>query len=129
MNVLWPSLLLGNELDSNSISHDREVIDSYVDDPLVHSLISPRLGISMLEAGKWALDHAGEFALPLLLMHGEADPFTSIDASRTFAERLSGDCSFKTWEGMYHEIHNETGNGEVLTFIIDWLNERTDKVR
>ena len=127
MNVLWPSLSLDNELNAEGLSHDPGLIQTHKDDPLNHGYITPRLGISMLGAGQWALDHANEFPLPLLLMHGGADPFTSVQASRTFAERLSADHTFKIWEGMYHETHNELQKNEVINYLIDWLDKQTDK--
>jgi alpha-beta hydrolase superfamily lysophospholipase len=71
----------------------------------------------------WALEHAAEFQLPLLLMHGSADPITSANASRIFAERAGDKVTLKIWEGMYHEIHNEAEQAEVFKVMLDWLEK------
>jgi len=118
---LWPALPMGNELDPQGLSHDSEVVRAYSNDPLVHARISARLGMDMLWAGEWALEHAAEFPLPLLLMHGGADPLCSAEASRQFADRVPGDCTFKLWDGFYHEIHNEPEKEQVFDFMIAWL--------
>ena len=125
MYNLWPSLSLKNELDPKDISRNQDLIQTYTNDPLNHDLVSVRFGIDMLRAGEWALEHAAQFLLPLLLMHGGADSITSADASRRFAERLGGRCTFKLWEGLYHEIHNEPQKQEVFDFMTAWLQAHT----
>ncbi len=107
MNHLWPTFSQASGLDTQALSRDPAVVRAYENDPLVHARVSARLFVSTYQAGLWALDHAAEFPLPLLLMHGTADRLTSVEASRQFARRGSGDCTFKLWEGFYHEIHNE----------------------
>jgi alpha-beta hydrolase superfamily lysophospholipase len=71
------------------------------------------------------LDHyKGAFPVPLLLMHGGADGITSPQGSEDFAERITGDITFKKWDGLYHEIHNEPEKEEVMALIVSWINER-----
>jgi len=78
---------------------------------------------SCAEAGLWALERAAEFALPLLLMHGGADRLTSAAASREFAAKIKDGCAYKEWDGLFHEIHNEPEQQQVVAFMIDWLNQ------
>lgn len=121
MDKLWPAFTIANGLDTQDLSHDPEVICAYENDPLIHNRISARLFVSCYQAGWWALEHAVDFKLPLLLMHGSADRMTSAEASRQFADQVPGDCTFKMWEGLYHEIHNEPQQQEVFDFLIDWI--------
>ena len=100
------------------------MVQAYGNDPLNHNRISLRMFSQINGAGLWALDHAHQFSLPLLLMHGSADLITSPAASRQFASRVPGDCTFKLWEGLYHEIHNEPEQDQVIGFIIEWLRVR-----
>lgn len=123
MNRLHPSLSQPNGLDINAISRDPEVVRAYEEDPLVHDRISARLFVEMYQAGLWALDHGSEFRLPLLLMHGSADGLTSAGASEEFAGKVGEKCTFKRWEGFYHEVHNEPEHEEVFEFIRTWLDE------
>jgi len=127
MDKLFPRLTLPNGLNPADLSHDPAVVSAYVNDPLVHDRLSARLGVEALENGLWALDHAAEFSLPLLLLHGGADRMTSAEASREFASRAGSRCTLKIWEGMYHELHNEYGKDEVLSLIINWLERRAQR--
>jgi acylglycerol lipase len=124
MRSLWPTLSLSNELDRQGLSHDPEVVRAYNEDPLVHDRLSARLGMDMLQSGLWALEHAAAFPLPLLLMHGGADRITSAQASREFAAQAGDVCTLRIWDGLYHEIHNEPEQGQVFTYLLEWLNGR-----
>lgn len=122
MNFFWPTFTQASELDANALSRDLEVVRAYVDDPLVHDRISARLFVRVIyEASNWALAHASEFELPLLLMHGSGDCITSAEGSREFASKAGDNCSLKIWDGFYHELHNEPEKEAVLKFILDWM--------
>ena len=41
-----------------------------------------------------------------------------------FEKAVSEDKEYKKWEGMYHEIMNEDKGGEVVQFLIDWVDKR-----
>ena len=122
-----PSFTQNSPLDTSALSHDQKVVDAYNTDPLVHSKISARLFVGIYESGLWALDHADEFSVPLLLMHGTADRITSSAASAEFAKRASKIVTWHPWEGFYHEIHNEPEKAEVLKTMIGWLDAQLKK--
>ncbi len=122
MNNIAPGFTQKSGLDTAALSHDPNIVKAYNDDPLVHDKISARLFVGMYETGLWALDHAAEFSLPLLLMHGTADRLTSADASRQFAERGGKKVTWRAWDGLYHEIHNEPEKAKVIKVMIDWMN-------
>jgi alpha-beta hydrolase superfamily lysophospholipase len=115
-----PTFAQPSGLDTRAISRDPAAVRAYETDPLNHNLITAQLFNGIYAAGLWALDHAAEFALPLLLMHGSADRITSPAASAEFAARAPG-CAFRLWEGAYHEVHNEPEQREMLAAIGDWL--------
>jgi len=120
---LWPTFALGNEVDPTGLSHDGRVVSAYVNDPLVHSRISARMGLDMLRTGEWVIAHAQDLSIPLLLMHGAADRLCSFEASREFANHASTTlCTFKPWDNLYHELHNEPEQNEVLQTMIGWLD-------
>jgi acylglycerol lipase len=124
MNGIAPALLQKTGLKTSALSHDRKVVDAYEQDPLVHDKISVRLYFSLYESGEWAIEHASEFPLPLLLMHGSADGLTSADASREFARRGGSNVTLHIWEDWYHEIHNEPDQAEVFQMMIIWMDAR-----
>ncbi|NOZ00068.1 MAG: alpha/beta hydrolase [Chloroflexi bacterium] len=125
MNKIFPGFVQTSGLETAALSRDPAVISAYENDPLVHDKISARLFVSMYESGLWALEHAAEFPLPLLLMHGSADRLTSAEASRQFAETAGENVTLRIWDGWYHEIHNEPEKAQVFESIIRWLDEQS----
>ena len=111
-------------MDPAGISHDPAVVKAYVADPCVKGKITPRLLVSVLEAGQWALARAGELSVPLLLLHGDADQITAHGASQRFAQAAGSLVTFRTWPGGFHELHNEPEKAEVLKVITDWLADK-----
>jgi len=126
-NYIWPSFSQKNGLDTKVLSRDPEVVHAYENDPLVHDHISSRMFIGIYQSGYWALEHASEFSLPLLLMHGGDDKIISVKASHEFANTKTKNCTLKIWDGLYHEIHNEPEKEEVFKFLIDWLDKEVLK--
>ena len=121
LSHLWPTLSLSNGLDTSDLSRDSEIVKAYDHDSLTHNRVTPCF-LKLIEAGEWALEHASEFSLPLLLMHGGKDCITSPENSRIFARDAGDICTLKIWDGLYHEIHNEPEKQEVLKTIVDWLD-------
>lgn len=123
VNGIFPSLTQSSNLDVTAISRDTAVVNAYKNDKLVHDKISSNMFLSVHESGLWALEHAQEFSLPLLLFHGTADRLTSYKASEEFSKDVKGNVSFKLWQGFYHEPHNEPEKQEVLNMMRDWIEK------
>ena len=123
MDKIFPAFIQASGLETAALSRDPEVVRAYEDDSLVHNKVSARLFVEMYDSGLWSLENAGDFPLPLLLMHGSADRITSAVASREFAEKAGEKVELKIWDGFYHEIHNEPEQAEIFKKIIDWLEK------
>lgn len=121
--AIAPSFTQANSLDLENLSHDHEVIEKYKADPLVHNQVSGMVGISLIEWGEWLLQNARHTSVPLLLMHGTKDRLTSYEASKLLASQLSGDITFKSYEGLFHEIHNEFEKQSVLNDTLAWIKK------
>jgi acylglycerol lipase len=106
------------------LSRDQAVVQAYINDPLVHDSTSLGFGRSMLEANRWVLDHAAEFSLPLLLIHGKEDKIAFPSSSIEFAAHLKENCTLMLWDGLYHEVHNEPEKAEVLDAMTIWMDAR-----
>jgi alpha-beta hydrolase superfamily lysophospholipase len=124
MNKIAPSFTQGNELDARGLSRDPQVVHDYQDDPLVHDQASARLFVEFYEAGYWALAHAKDLSLPLLLAHGSLDPITSAAASQEFSVKAGKLCTLKIWDGMLHETHNEIEREKVIAYYIQWAENQ-----
>jgi alpha-beta hydrolase superfamily lysophospholipase len=119
-----PSASMHSGLATAALSHDPQVERDYVSDKLVHDKVTLGFGKIMLEANQWALQHASEFPLPLLLMHGKADALAFPSGSEEFAAALGGKAKLVLWDGLYHETHNEPEKAEVFKTAIEWMDER-----
>ena len=126
LGSLVPALTLPSGLDPATISRDPAVVQKYVNDPLVHNKLSAGLGKTMLTGIDLCFAHAKEIMCPLLLMHGTDDKLVYASGSEEFAELSSEtnkDVTLKLWNGLHHEIHNETEQAEVFKFMIEWLDK------
>lgn len=121
LGSLLPKQTLASGLDVKGICRDPQVVDQYIRDPLVHDRVSLGMAKVLLDSISWAYEHAAEFPIPLLLMHGTADQVAFASGSREFAGLVRGECTLKLWDGLTHETHNEPEKEEVLSFMIEWL--------
>ncbi len=120
MRHVWPAMPMASGLDTQDLSRDPDVIRAYREDPLVHDRVTLSF-FGIRDAGLWALEHARDLAVPVLVMHGDADRITSCEASRALAAASGGVCTLKIWEGFHHELHNEPGKERVLAYISEWM--------
>jgi alpha-beta hydrolase superfamily lysophospholipase len=117
---IMPGLTQPSGLNSDSLSHDPEVVAAYRNDPLVHGMISAGLFASMTAAAAETLERASEISIPILLAHGRDDMATSPAGSVDVAGSTPL-ATLKLWEGGYHELHNDLVKDEHFTFIIEWI--------
>jgi acylglycerol lipase len=122
LGTLMPNMTISSGLDPTTISRTPEVVDAYIHDPLVHDKMTLGFGKIMLSVLPWSFEHAHEFSLPLLIMHGAEDKLGYPRGSEEFASLVKQDCTLKLWDGLHHEIHNEPEQDEVFTFMLDWMN-------
>ena len=68
---------------------------------------------------------AREITVPVLTVHGEADPLCRVEGSHDFCAELEpSGCEFRTYPGLLHEVLNEPEREQVLAEIHDWLEKR-----
>ncbi len=116
-----PTMTLPTGLAAQFISHDREVVAAYQSDPLVHDKLSAAEGIAIIEMGNKLNKFSGVFSIPVLLMHGGGDKITSAPAAKAFFGRVAGEVTYKEWEGLWHEMHNEKEKEELFTYTFEWI--------
>lgn len=124
LSRMMPTLLLGNELDPMGLSRDTAVCAAYINDPLVHNRISTRLFTEIGRVQADVMARAGSIQLPILIMHGTADPIISAAGSQALYDSIEAqDKTILTYEGFYHEIFNETEKERPLRDMIKWMDE------
>jgi len=120
-----PALTLPSGLDPLGLSRNPAVVSAYVNDPLVHDKLSLGTALGLLQAIAYAFEHAANLQLPLLLMQGAADPLVFPEGALEFARLVPDQCTIKLWDGLYHELHNEPEQRQVLATMIAWLDRHT----
>jgi alpha-beta hydrolase superfamily lysophospholipase len=107
----------------DGMSRDPEAVAGYASDPLVYR---DRYKRALLEAEVVALDRfnaeSDRVTIPVLFLHGCADPFVSYETSLEAARRFpTDDLTVRLYEGARHELVNETNRDEVIAEIVDFV--------
>lgn len=124
LRYVLPSLVQPANLVLEHLSHDRQIVESYRTDPLVHGKISVNLFHEIMSRARYSLENAGQLQVPVLLIHGSDDKICSPEGSREFASK-SGKVTLRIWEGGYHELHNEPFRDEVFMYIMGWIKKHS----
>jgi lysophospholipase len=129
LSNIMPGLSMPTGLDSSALSHDRQVVDAYVNDPLVHDLVSSRWYMEFTRAGAECLQRSAELNLPLLIIHGSADAIVDPQGSKQVMEKAgSQDKQLYIFEGLYHETMNELppDREKVLDTFRSWIIKQVE---
>lgn len=122
---LAPNLGIGNGLDPAWISRDAAVVKAYIDDPLVHERVTPRLVRFLVDGGEFVRTLAPRWRVPTLLMWAGSDRCVAPRGSAAFAAAASvGVVTAQAFAPLFHEIFNEPEQAEVFERLHAWLNRR-----
>ena len=122
LGPLAPNLAVGNGLKPGWVSRDPAVVKAYVDDPLNHDRITPRLTSFILEGGAHARSRAGAWRTPTLLLWAGADRCVAPRGSAAFAAAAPPEVlTAQVFVPLFHEIFNEPEQAAVLQRVGDWL--------
>ena len=116
-------------LDPQGISSQPEEVTAYLADPLVHGRATMRWGAEILRTMVETRTRAGEFARPLLLLHGAADPINAPEGSEAFHAACGHpDRTLRLYPGSRHEVHHDVGRKRMERDLLRWLGERCMRV-
>jgi alpha-beta hydrolase superfamily lysophospholipase len=119
----WPTFSV--DLRVGAVSSDPAVVAATGADPWSHRRASARWGQESLAAIARARAGAASVTLPLLILHGEADPIVDIAGSRWLVGVVSSpDRELRTYPGAFHEVHNDTARDVLVAEVVAWLERR-----
>ncbi|HZY05407.1 MAG TPA: alpha/beta hydrolase [Anaeromyxobacteraceae bacterium] len=122
---VWPSLPVPAGLDLAALTSDPEMQRDTDEDPLYGRKTTPRWFDEATRAQDEVRRRAGEFAHPLLVLLGEADPIADPAAGRAFcAAAASRDKQLLAYPGFRHEIYNEVGRERPVADTVAWISDR-----
>jgi lysophospholipase len=108
VSKITPRMMFASGVDPANISRDPEVVQAYVDDPLVSDQVSARWATSVTDAQKKALAEASLMTIPTLVMQAGADRLVDPEATRTWVASAPGDLvEYVEWDDYSHELFNE----------------------
>ncbi len=123
MNKIYPKFTEKSNVKGKQVTRDETLATEYDNDQLNHGEITTRFFYSIHNAAKWVLDNPEKLSVRTLLFHGTGDQLTDYSASKELAEKVGDNLTFKTYDGWYHELHNEIDRAEHYQFVLDWINE------
>jgi alpha-beta hydrolase superfamily lysophospholipase len=120
-----PRMAMNAGLNAQGLSTRPEIIEDYLQDPLVHGQVTAAMGAGMSETIQRMERAVVGLSIPLLLLHGESDPLCQVEGSRRFyadSERSEGlSAELLTYPGLMHEIFNEPEREKVYADLYDWV--------
>jgi alpha-beta hydrolase superfamily lysophospholipase len=120
-----PGLRFATGMRLDRLSRDTEHVRAITDSGLTGHRISARMFFAVSEAGELALREAHAVQVPLLLLHGDADPITHWRTTEEFSRQPGPtEKMLKIYPGVLHEAHNDVGRDQVLRDIADWIESR-----
>ena len=125
MSVIAPKMGVV-ELDPSSISHDKSVVEAYINDPLVFQKKAPaRISAEMLRAMIRVTAEVQKISLPLFILQGSDDFLVDPNGAQLLYKKASSvDKTLKVYDGLYHEVHNEPEREVMFKDLETWLENR-----
>jgi len=118
-----PNLTVSNGLEPQFLSHDRKVVQGYLNDPRVHDRISGRLARFIAQEGALVRSRAASWNVPTLLLYAGDDRLVDPTGSEVFAASAPPRCvTAQRFDGLFHEIFNEREAVPVYATLKQWLD-------
>ena len=129
LSVILPTVALSRPVPAEDLCHDPAVWKAYTEDELVHPYMAFITGNSLLKAGEELRNNPKKFNptnVPVLITFGSMDVIANPEAADQFIEAIpTTDKTFKLYEGLKHELHNEPRvKEEIIAFWLDWMMKR-----
>jgi alpha-beta hydrolase superfamily lysophospholipase len=111
------------QLPTDAVSRDPEVVAAYLADPLVHQGKLPAgIAKALIGIGETMPQRATALTAPLLVVHGEQDKLVPVAGSRRLLECVGAtDANLKVYPELYHEVFNEPERAVVLDDVVSWI--------
>ncbi len=124
-SCLFPNFTQATGLNPKYLTHDRAIVERYLQDPLVYRGISARLYHEIKRLCRKAGEIAVRIDCPVLLVQAGDDLIVSKKDALSFYERLGDQPKeIEIFDGFYHEVLNEIDRALVLDRIGTWLRRR-----
>ncbi len=126
---LAPRLGLSQITFGHQMSRDPAEVAAFDDDPLIHhGKMDAGTGKALLNATARIGKLLERIEIPLLIIHGTADPLADPASAKALHEWCRGiDKTLKLYEGAMHDLFHEINRDEVFADVRQWLDTRAGK--
>ncbi|HVY69406.1 MAG TPA: lysophospholipase [Verrucomicrobiae bacterium] len=108
------------------LSRDPRVEDDFAADPLVRRTATARFATEALAMISAVKRGAPSVTLPLLMIHGGADPLNTVAGALQFFEAArSPDKRLVVYPGSLHEPFHDLDRDQVLADLVSWIGEHS----
>lgn len=120
--TVWPDLTQHSHVEPRFLTHDTQLLQNSAGDRLIHYRISVGLYVQLLARIRQLESLAARLQLPSLILQAGEDRIVSRPATERFYARLrAADKELKVYEGLFHEIFNETSRVAIFREVSNWL--------
>lgn len=121
-----PRLSVDLGIDGGSLTRDPQVLEAARADPHLTSRATVRWGAESLATVRRVRQGLATIDLPLLVLHGGADPLNRPAGAQALFETVSSpDKTLHIYPGVRHEPHNDLGHEQVAADVKEWLAHLT----
>ncbi|HEX6309705.1 MAG TPA: alpha/beta hydrolase [Longimicrobiales bacterium] len=125
LSKVLPALPFRAGIRPEHLSRDRDIVEAYRSDPLVHDTVTPRFFSEVSTAMGLALQRSDRIHEPILLLVAGDDRLVETERSLRFARSLTApDLTLRVYPGHFHELLNELDRATIHREIRDWIGAR-----
>lgn len=123
---LLPKIYMDSGVQPEFISHDKSVVEEYINDPFVAKKSTPRFGAELIKAMDSMASQAKKIIVPTLVQIGSEDTAFAPESRQVLFDALpTTEKELKIYQGLRHEVYNEVEKDKVLDDLLRWLLSRS----
>ncbi len=121
-----PRLTVDLGIAGGSLTRDPQALAAARADPMLTSRATVRWGAESLAVVRRVREDMAAIDLPLLVLHGGADPLNRLAGAQALFETVaSQEKTLRIYPGVHHEPHNDLGHEQVAADVRAWLARLT----
>ena len=130
LSRVTPRLRVDLGIEGASLTRDPQALEAARADPMLTSRATVRWGAESLATVRRVKEGMAAIDLPLLVLHGGADPLNRPAGAQALIETASStDKTLRIYPGVRHEPHNDLGHEQVAGDVKEWLARLTVQLR
>lgn len=123
--AFFQNIQVPSGIKARQLSHDKEEIRAYENDPLVHGWITPAAYLAMERAIRSVSSLMANLNFPIFFLLSGKDEVVDNAASRKFIQKLSvahrGRVEVKVFQRFFHEAFHESGKERAFLELKKWI--------